>query len=61
MTCHNQLELGEKKLRSSEADDPIHEGPHSVGVWTLKTIDHDLHCYHFYVNNASKFIVPEHN
>ena len=38
MTCPNQLELGEKKLReSSEADAPAKEGPHSVGVWTLKT------------------------
>ena len=31
MTCHNQLDLG-KKLR----DAPANEGPHSVGVWTLK-------------------------
>ena len=23
----------------------------------MKTIDHDLHCYHFYGNNASRFIV----
>ena len=28
MTCPNQLELGEKKLReSSEADAPVREGP----------------------------------
>ena len=42
MTYLNQLELCEK-LRSSEAwkklrDAPGNEGPHSVGVWTLKKI-----------------------
>ena len=38
MGCLNQLELGEKMLRkSSEADTPAKEGPHSAGVWTLKT------------------------
>ena len=36
MICPKQLELGEKELRSSEADDPAKEGPHSVGLWTLK-------------------------
>ena len=37
MTCPNQSELGEKKLRkSSDTDDTAKEGPHSVGVWTLK-------------------------
>ena len=25
---------------------------------TIKAIDHYLHCYHFYGNNASRFIVP---
>ena len=25
---------------------------------TIKVIDHDLHCYHLYGNNASRFIVP---
>ena len=24
----------------------------------MKAIDDDLHCYHFYGNNASRFIVP---
>ena len=32
MTCHNQLELGEKKFR----DAPVTESPHSIGVWSLK-------------------------
>ena len=37
MTCPNQLELRQKKLRKiSEKDDPAIEGPHSVGVLTLK-------------------------
>ena len=36
MTCPNQLELGQKLRKSSEADAPAKEGPHSVGVWTLK-------------------------
>ena len=26
---------------------------------TVKTIDHDLHCYHFYGNNARRLIVPQ--
>ena len=25
---------------------------------TIKAIEHDLHCYHFYGNNASRFEVP---
>ena len=24
-----------------------------------KTIDHELHCYHFYDNNASRYVVPQ--
>ena len=28
---------------------------------TIKTIDHDLHCHHFYCNNAKRFIVFLHN
>ena len=33
MTCPNQLELGEGKT-----DGTATEGPHSVGVWTLKRV-----------------------
>ena len=37
MTCPNQLELGErKKAQKKLTDEPAKEGPHSVGVWTLK-------------------------
>ena len=36
MTCPNQLELGERKKEISETDESTKEGPHSVGVWTLK-------------------------
>ena len=32
MTCHNQLEVGERNLR----DAPVTEAPHSVEVWSLK-------------------------
>ena len=28
---------------------------------TVKTIDHDSHCYHFYGNNAWTLIVSQHN
>ena len=37
MTCPNQLELGEKKLREKKlTDESTKVGPPSVGVWTLK-------------------------
>ena len=37
MTCPNQLEPGERKKEISEkTDESTKEGPHSVGVWTLK-------------------------
>ena len=37
MTCPNQLELGErKKSQKKLTDESTKEGPHSVGVWTLK-------------------------
>ena len=39
MTCPNQLELGERKKEISEkTDESTKEGPHFVGVWTLKRI-----------------------
>ena len=28
---------------------------------TVKTIDHDLHCYHLCGNNAQTLIFPQHN
>ena len=28
---------------------------------TIKTFDCDLHCYYFYGDKASRFIVPQHN
>ena len=36
MTCPNQLELGEKIREKKLTDESTKEGPHSVGVWTLK-------------------------
>ena len=36
MTCPNQFKLGQRLRKSSIADAPAKEGPHSVGVWTLK-------------------------
>ena len=35
MTCHNQSELG-IWIRYSDTDAQNAEGPHSIGVWTLK-------------------------
>ena len=34
----------------------------SSSTLTIKTIDHDLHCYYFYGNNARTLIliVPQH-
>ena len=34
--------------KSSEADDPATEGPHSVGVWTLKIMEFVK--YYIYLN-----------
>ena len=47
MTCPNQLELGEKteKAQKKLTDESTKEGPHSVGVWTLKTIYSDNKLY----------------
>ena len=36
MTFRSQYEAGERKLTQKLRDVPILEGPHSVGVWTLK-------------------------
>ena len=63
MTCPNQLELGEKKLReSSEADAAAKEVPHAVGVWTLNTfLINGLYTRYILINSIQHIVVALNN